>query len=311
MTSSPKLVRERQFMNTTISVQVVKAAELSTVEISDAIEAAFGEFDRIVKQYTRFNQDSELSNLNRRTGEWTEVNSEFFMLISKMLQMARATSGDFDPTVIDFLETYGYDANYDFSKLDKPDLDQSVKKLAQSRPSWRQIQLDEKGKRVKLAHGQRLDLGGIGKGYAIDCAAEKLKHTTNFLIDAGGDIRCSGVNMTGEPWKINLLHKQSEKASQVIGQIAVSDISVACSGSWARRVKQFHHILDPRTGAPVESMQTVYVSAPEATTADSWATALFVGGTDLLSRLPSGMGALLLDKDNKAIMAGEFPKFNS
>lgn len=299
-------------MNTTITIDVVKDAQHSTVEINDAIEQAFGEFDRIVKKFTRFNQDSELSNLNRNGGSWTGVSEEFVMLVNKMLNLSKATDGVFDPTVIDFLETYGYDPNYDFSKLNNPDLNTMVEKMAQSRPSWKEIEVNEQKNEVKLAAGQRIDLGGIGKGYAIDCAYNHLDKFENFLIDGGGDIRCKGKNDKGESWQLNLLHKNKTDESgnpEVIGQVNVSDIAIACSGSWARRVKQFHHILDPRTGAPVESMQTVYVSAPDATTADAWATALFVGGKDLLERLPKGAGAILIDANNRAIITETFPPF--
>lgn len=318
-----KISHARKFMNTTITIDVVKDEQHSTVEINDAIELAFGEFDRIVKKFTRFNQDSELSNLNRNGGNWTGVSEEFVMLVNKMLDLSKATDGAFDPTVIDFLETYGYDPNYDFSKLDNPDLNNMVEKMAKERPSWREIEVNEQENKVKLAAGQRIDLGGIGKGYAIDCAYDHLDKFENFLIDGGGDIRCKGLNDKGEPWQLNLLHKdkqkmvnpdassndQVESAPDIIGQVNVSNIAIACSGSWARRVKQFHHILDPKTGAPVESMQTVYVSAPDATTADAWATALFVGGKELLERLPEGAGAVLIDANNKAIITEKFPKF--
>lgn len=306
-----KISHSRKFMNTTITIDVIKSAQNSTIEINDAIELAYGEFDRIVKKFTRFNQDSELSNLNRNGGQWTGVSEEFVMLINKMLELSRQTDGAFDPTVIDFLETYGYDPNYDFSKLDNPDLDEMVEKMANTRPSWKEIEVNKAKNEVKLAKEQRIDLGGIGKGYAIDCAYEHLNKFDNFLIDGGGDIRCKGVNDKGEPWKLDLLHKNKVDESgnpEIIGQVKVSDMAIACSGSWARRVKQFHHILDPRTGAPVESMQTVYVSAPDATTADAWATALFVGGKKLLQKLPKKAGAILIDANNKAIITELFPQ---
>src|SRR5690606_16800322 len=117
----------------------------------DKIEEAFGEFDRIVKQYTRFNENSELSNLNRQSNTWVKVSEEFFWLIEYMLNLAKKTHGAFDPTIIDFLEVYGYDKNYDFSKLDKPELDNLVKKIAQERKSWKDIELKKQSRKVKLA----------------------------------------------------------------------------------------------------------------------------------------------------------------
>jgi thiamine biosynthesis lipoprotein len=297
-------------MNTIITIVVAQAPGESTVDISDAIEAGFGEFDRVVKKFTRFNQDSELSNMNRNSGKWTNVSEELFMLVSRMLELSKATDGAFDPTIIDFLETYGYDPNYDFSKLDKPDLDKLVKKIASERKSWRDVELDSNNFGIKLAEGQRIDLGGIGKGYAIDLAMEKLKDFKNVLVDGGGDIRVKGVNEDGEPWKLGLKHKAAgQDTPTIIGQITSTDLALASSGSWARKVKQFHHIINPATGEPADNLQTVFVTAPDATLADSWATALFVGGKELLTRLPEGMSAMLIDKENKAAVSTNFPEF--
>lgn len=304
-----KITRESKHMNTTVTVTVVQDTGLKTTEISSAIEDVFTEFDRIVKKFTRFNQDSELSNLNRNAGKWVRVSEEFFMLIEKMLELSTNTDGAFDPTVIDFLETYGYDPNYDFSKLDNPELDDFVKGIARVRPTWKDIQLDAKNSKVRLVPGQRLDLGGIGKGYAIDQGYQILDRFPNFLIDAGGDIRVKGVNPEGKPWTLGLKHKQLQAEEFTnLGNVNVTNLAIACSGSWARRVKQFHHIIDPRTGKPSENFRTIYIAAPNAAQADSWATAVFVGGREMLDKLPEDMSALLIGNDDKAIISDRFPE---
>lgn len=264
--------QSKDFMNTTITIKVVQDDQ-TTVQILDTINEAFGEFDRIVKKYTRFNEESELSNLNRMSGEWVSVSHEFFHLIEQMLEFALKTNYAFDPTVIDFLETYGYDKNYDFSKLNNKQLNKFVEKTALTRSHVNEIELDKKQKKVKLKRNQRLDLGGIGKGYAIDCSFKKIvKISNNFLISAGGDIRASGLNHKQKVWIVDLKTKD-----KTYGQIELDNAALASSGNWARRVKQFHHIINPKTGKPVESeFNTVFVKAPTATIADAWATALFV-----------------------------------
>lgn len=271
------ITQQKHFMNTTITIKIVQTDQ-RTVQILDTIDEAFGEFDRIVKKFTRFNEDSELSNLNRQPETWIQVSKEFFMLIEFILDLAKKTNGVFDPTVIDFLETYGYDKNYDFSKLDNPELDMFVKDIASKRASWKDIAIDSKNRKIKLAQNQKLDLGAVGKGYAIDCASEKLQAVSrDFLIDAGGDIRAQGNNESGNPWTVTLQSKNRD-----IGTIELNTQALASSGSWARKVKQFHHLLDPTTGKPVEkNYDTVFVTAPTAMQADAWATALFVGGESL------------------------------
>lgn len=287
------IIKQKEFMKTTITFKVIQDSE-RTVDILNAMEEGFGEFDRIVKTYTRFEETSELSNLNRQQGRWINISEEFCYLIDYMLALAEKTNGAFDPTVIDFLETYGYDKNYDFSKLEKPELDAMVQKLAKVRPSFREIELDKKNLKVKLVKNQRLDLGGIGKGYAIDCAYNKLNAFDNFLIDGGGDIRVKGKNDKKELWIVDLLGFKNEK-KQIVGQVQLNNESIAGSGSWARKFKQFHHLINPTTGKPQNTYSTVFVQAPTSIESDSWATALFVGGDQITNLMPESFKYFLIE----------------
>lgn len=270
------IVREKEFMKTTITIKVVQENQ-GTVEINEAIQKAFERFDYVVKKFTRFNDDSELSNLNRQSGKKIKVSEEFFMLIQKMYEMYKKTNGAFDPSVIDFLEVYGYDKNYDFKKLDNPKLDQFVEDISKKKKSFSDVEMFERTSEVILPKNLRIDLGGIGKGYAIDLAFNELKTIcSNFLIDGGGDIRVRGVNEKGELWKVGLRDRE-----KVHGYLELNNQSLASSGSWARKVKQFHHLINPKTGKPVDQkFNTVFVLADDATTADAWATALFVLGKE-------------------------------
>ncbi len=286
--------RQKNFMSTTITIKVVQIAE-PTVKINSAIEEAFGEFDRIVKQYTRFNENSELSNLNRQAGSWVKVSEEFCTLVNKMLKLSRASDGAFDPTVIDFLEIYGYDPNYDFSKLNNPKLNEIIADRVKKRSSWQEIKVDLKRNRIKLAQDQRIDLGGIGKGYAIDCAANKLLAvSSNFLIDGGGDICAHGLNIEGMLWRAALKVKKNN-IEEIIGEVELNNSSIASSGSWARKFKQFHHLINPRTGKPhTVDYSTVFVQAVNSTESDGWATALFIGGRELAEKLPMELKVLFV-----------------
>ncbi len=279
--SKSLIIRDKRFMNTLITFKVVRDNQ-ATVDILDAIENAFGEFDRIVKSYTRFNEDSELSNLNRKSGEWVEVSNEFIHLIAYMLNLSKESNGAFDPTIIDFLDLYGYNKNYDYSNLDNPELNKLVEELVKNRPSYKDIKIDEENRKVKLVKGQRIDLGAIGKGYAIDCAFTKLKvASNNFLIDAGGDIRSWGRNEKDNLWSVGLKSEDINGKESVFSMIELDNKALASSGSWARKIKQFHHLINPKTGLPENKYKTVYVMANDAITADSWATTIFVGGDKL------------------------------
>lgn len=285
--------QQKKFMNTIITIKVVQD-EQKTVEILDAVEAAFGEFDRIVKLYTRFDEKSELSNLNRQSGKWINVSQEFIFLIEYMFDLANKTEGAFDPTIIDFLEIYGYDKNYDFSKLENSKLDRIVQKRIKERPSYKEFEMDKENLKVKLAPNQRIDLGGVGKGYAIDCAYEKLKDFKNLLIDAGGDIRANGKNLNGENWVVDMLDQNFEGKRIVVGQLELFNESLACSGSWGRKFKQFHHLINPRNGKPENARRTVFIKAPTALESDSWATAVFIGGSNVIEVMPKNFAHFVL-----------------
>ncbi|MDQ6985549.1 MAG: FAD:protein FMN transferase [Candidatus Dojkabacteria bacterium] len=276
-------------MNTTITIKVIKTLQ-STVRINELIEEAFLEFDRVVKKYTRFNEDSELSNLNRNSGKWVTVSKEFFYLIEFMLDISNRTNCAFDPTVIDFLEIYGYDKDYDFSKLDNPSLDNIVKSKLKNRPSPLSIQLDRKASSVRLIQGQKIDLGAVGKGFAIDLAYARLgSEIDDFLIDAGGDIRVKGRNEQSNLWNIELKSQDTNNKIKSLGFIELTDEALASSGSWARKFKQFHHLINPTNGMPaIKKYNTVFVKANTAIEADAWATALFIGDEQVFD-LPSNI----------------------
>lgn len=288
--------RSKKFMNTDIIFKVVRDTE-PTVKILDLIEEGFYQFDRIVKSYTRFDENSELSNLNRMNGSDVRVSKEFFLLVEYMISLANKTKGAFDPTVIDYLEVYGYDKNYDFTKLDQPELNQYVENIFRTRKSYKEIKLNKKDLTIKLAKGQRIDLGGVGKGYAIDCAYKVFKDggIKNFLINAGGDMRASGKNKNKEFWKVELIHENEKGEKIAVGMVELKNEALACSGSWARKVKQFHHLINIKTGKPVENKKTIFVKAKTAMVADSWATALFVSNiSEIEKNIPKNISFHLL-----------------
>ncbi len=277
-----KTSRTKKYMNTDITVHVV-SEKPDTVKTLDAIEEVFAEFDRIVKKFTRFNEDSELSNLNRSSGDWVVVSEEFFKLIKFMLKMNKDTQRVFDPTIIDFLEVYGYNKDYDFSKLENPSLDKMVMNIAKNRASANEIELDDLKSSVKLVTGQKIELGGCGKGYALDQSRDILLKLgfKNFLIDGGGDLLANGFNDKGVLWEVGLYN--FEKEQKVLkGMTKLDNEALASSGGWARKVKQFHHLINPTSGTPENKFTTVFVRAKDAIIADSLATTLFVGGEEAI-----------------------------
>lgn len=277
-------------MTTTVEIKLWSAEGSARVE--SHLQKAQEEFFRIANTYTRFNPTSQLSQLNKKNGETVKVTDEMFYLVATMLEFARFSDGAYDPTIIDLLELQGYKSSFNPKEIVAVQKEVvSLEKYLAKRPSWRQLEINPDDKTIKLAPNQRLDLGGIGKGYAIDLAASTLKSVSeNFLISAGGDVYGLGHNLkpTDQPqdkqrWSVDLRLPEEKTLGKVL--LDPTGQAVASSGSWARSVGKFHHLLDPKTGAPANTNLQAFVSHANATTADALATIVFVAGTDIIDNM--------------------------
>jgi len=141
--------KQKNIMNTTLSIKIV-ANEKEIDTANNCIQNSFKIFDYVVERFSRFIDNSELNFLNKNQGKWTKVSEELFYLVSYSLNLAKLTNGYFDPTIIDLLEMYGYDKNYDFSKLDDPNLNEKVSKYLKNRPKFTEIRLNEKEQKFLL-----------------------------------------------------------------------------------------------------------------------------------------------------------------
>lgn len=132
---------------------------------------------------------------------------------------------------------------------------------------------------------KNINLGGIAKGYITDQLVQKLyaHNVTSALINLGGNTYAIGKKSTGENWKIGIQDPKDE--NKIIGYITVEDTAVVTSGDYQRYAeiggKRYHHILDPKTGYPVENgVHSVTVICSDATAADALSTTAFVAGIE-------------------------------
>lgn len=228
-------------------------------------------------KFSRFRVDSLLTKLNQ-AGQLDNADDETLDLFKKALELYEATSGVFNIAVGAELEAIGYNAAYSFTH---------TAELPKERPRLPDVlSIDETSIRVA---GAQLDLGGIGKGYLIDRLAEHLRTRGHryFVINGGGDMYISSDH--GEPVKIILAHPQD--MSQQIGSVALKDQGFAASSPYVRAWKDKvtgearNHLLTDKTVAS-------YIVAPDATTADVWATTLAIAPE---LREPVAVLTLLLD----------------
>jgi thiamine biosynthesis lipoprotein len=253
-----------------------------------ALGAAREEIERLEQVMSRFRPDSELSRLNRDGS--IEASPDLAAVIELALEGRERTGGRFDPTVHDAVVAAGYDRT--FAEV-APDGDERVDGSARCGG-----RIDIAGATVEVERGFRIDLGGIGKGYAAERAAELLALAGPCIVSVGGDIAVRGVPRSGGVWPV------------AVGNAVVLGLAhggLATSGSdrrrWRRGGRDLHHLIDPETGAPAESdLLRVTVVAGDAIEAEVLATALFVGGAS--EAAAAGVRAVLVERDGTTTLAG-------
>ena len=236
----------------------------------------FAEIDRIEKAYSRFLDTSELSRVNKNLSVWQTVSREFLELVQQGLAFNKKTDGAFDITLKADLDRLGYDKEYSFTP--KSAQRKGIKELLTSHLAPVRIN----GQRIFLR--KEIELGGLGKGYALDCVAAILDKAgvPEYYINAGGDIVVRGT------WDILLEHPDDPE--RAIGKVTLKDCAIAGSASNRRKWKGQHHLLNARTRLPEQSVLCVFTIAKTGMDADAYATSIFTAGfengIELSRRLP-------------------------
>lgn len=246
-----------------------------------ATKAAFEEIAKLESLCSSWRPDSEVSRISKNAGAgWQTVSAPVMEVLEFAKSIAAASDGAYDPTVLPLIEAWGLRGGK--KKASIPDGYQLDRALALV--GWQRLQLDRDNQVARLGQvGMALDLGGIGKGYALDEAATILEQfeIDGAILDFGGNIRLVGV-VPGN--KISVV--QPDGSDQEFGMIdlAPHQRSVATSGQYERFVgvdgQKFGHIVDPRDGRPVSWLGSVTVIAHNAVTADALSTAVYVMGPE-------------------------------
>lgn len=256
--------------NTDVAIQL---ADWRWAHLLPRVEAFLHGFE---SQFSRFLPHSELTRFNRRETGALAVSQEMLALLDECLRLHKTTGGVFNPLVLRSLEAAGYDASFERLTSAEP-------APAQATPPLTALQLDHEYGTASLPLGPGIDLGGIGKGYAVDRAASLLEQAEDYLVDAGGDIYAAGRAPDGCYWRIDVAHPGSPDTR--LDVVALSDQAVATSWTTRRRWKTSggwaHHLIDPRTGLPAESgVVGSTVIARRAVDADVFAKCALILGPD-------------------------------
>jgi thiamine biosynthesis lipoprotein len=259
-----------------------------------ALEQAERFFYDVEARFSRFLPESELSRLNRIHDEDVPVASDLAELIGKALAAARTSEGIFDPTVIDALEAAGYDRSIE---LVRGNGTHPRGEVAPHPDTWRNVVVDTKASTVRLPAGVRLDLGGIGKGWAADRASEILRPLGAGMVNAGGDIRAWGDQpgaVPGEGWLVAV--EDPEQPGIDLVWLRVRDGALATSSITRRRWSGGHHLINPRTARPADTnLLSVTALGPTVVRAEVAAKVALILGRE------AGLDWLAAQRDVEAV----------
>jgi thiamine biosynthesis lipoprotein len=273
------------------------------IVIAGAVPAVTEFFDAALRwviafeaKYSRFLPESLVSQINREAGnEWVTLDPEAERIFALCHELNFLTRGIFDPTALPVIALW----NWKEARTTLP-TDAEVS-AARDRVGWRQVQRAPGKLRLSRA-GMCLDLGGMGKEYAVDQIVLLAQRSgfASVLVDFGADVRVSGPPPDQRPaWFIGLENPAHPGACWT--GVAVRDGAVATSGDYLRKFelngRRFGHIVDPRTGRPVATAaRAVSVIAPSCTQAGMLSTAAFVlgpaEGLKLIESTPGAAGAI-------------------
>jgi len=291
---------EFRAMNTNILVAV------EGLQAELAIKVATKFIEVCEQRFTRFEETSELSALNRSAGDWFTASPEMFKVLTSALDCYKATGGLFDPSILPDLKAAGYTRSFEHA-LWRTLGPKPVSTLRSLASSFSSIQLDPVHNRVRLPTGMQIDLGGIAKGWIAEKAAQLMvRFSPACAVNAGGDMFLIGQPHGQAAWEIEL--EDPSDPTQDLMTLFIDEGAVATSSvvkrSWFQGDVKRHHLIDPRNGEPADThWLSVTVFAPKAVVAETFAKALLIagpGGAQSLLDNNSGISFLAVD-DQKQI----------
>jgi thiamine biosynthesis lipoprotein len=274
----------------TCRAMATEFAVLLPAHHSDAVEPAveaLEQLDAIEASLTVYQPESEISRVNRDAFvRPVTLTPATFSLIQRAIQWSQRTDGAFDITAGPLVEAWGFTRR----RGRKPSAAEVGAAL--DRVGYQHLVLDQDRRSVRFAQqGMSINLGGIGKGDALDRIAARLRRDgiTDFLLHGGSSsvVACGDQEAGSElGWAVGIAHPTKPKRR--LGGIWLRDRALATSGSgkqfFHHRGKRYGHVIDPRTGFPAGDLMALTVIMESAADADACSTGLFVAGQESIPK---------------------------
>lgn len=284
----PVVTLARQAMATRFELVLVGK---DSVSLRAAGEEALDEIAGLEAQLSLYRPTSEIARLNAQAAERpVRVEPTLFRLLQRAAWLSQDTNGAFDITVGPLIRAWGFMGGTGRA----PAAEELA--AARERVGMHLVELDERHFTVRFTKpGVMLDLGSIGKGYALEHAAQVLREAgvENALLHGGASTICAlGRSAEGQAWKV-ALEMPSPPSRQpapptLLAVVPLANESLSFSAVWGKSFeadgKTYGHVIDPRRGEPVQQAVLAAAVLPSATESDAYSTALLCGGPDALER---------------------------
>lgn len=273
-------------MASTVSVRLVDPVGDPAHLLTNA-ERIFREVERTC---TRFDPSSDLMRANATADDWSQVAPVCLEVLSAAHTAYTRTHGVFDPRVLRTMESLGYDRSWDCLGTSATSHSPALRTVAAT--AW-EPEFDHAASRVRLGP-HPVDLGGIGKGFAVGRALESLRGFCRAaLVEAGGDLGTFGAGPERTSGDTQCWRAQVEDPRGGTVPLAVLDVSDAAAATssirlrrWKHQGREVHHLIDPASGHPASTdLLAVTVLHEDAEWAEVWAKTLFVAGASGIASL--------------------------
>ncbi|MCE9616654.1 MAG: FAD:protein FMN transferase [Lentisphaerae bacterium] len=272
-------------MGTTYMVKIARSRlpEHEVRTLQAGVESLLADFNR---QMSTYDPDSAISRFNRHTNATPFVVPPEFARVTRFaLEVAADTGGAFDPTVLPLVQLWGFGPQPGHDQRPAPDQIAAALALV----GHAHLRVTDDSRLAKDLPDLTLDLNALAPGYAVDLIARYLRDhgCPDVFVDLSGEVMAYGHSAPGKPWRVAV---ETPTLNAPVGEstyrkVELSDRAIATSGDYRNFFEAdgqiFSHVMNPHTGAPVSNgVTSASVLAPDAMTADAYATALMVMGAE-------------------------------
>ncbi len=261
-----------------------------SVLLRAAGEEALAEIARLEAQLSLYRPESEISHLNARAADGpVPVDPRLFALLARARRLSEETGGAFDITVAPLVRCWGFMG----AGGSVPSEEEIA--AARARVGMSHVLLDEESFTVRFDRpGMMLDLGAIGKGYAVDRAIRLLwdNGIRSALLHGGtSTVYGLGAPPDGDAWTVAIRRPFATDPDDHLTHVSLRDAALSVSAPHGKAFeadgRRYGHVLDPRTGRPAETAILAAVLSSSTTDSDALSTALLVLGAEGVSHLTS------------------------